>query len=244
MHFTKMLTAFGVLFLMVACQKETPEENYYHISYRSQLWSMLTNAQWNIDFVGTQFDEGRYPKRISRSFDRDHQGISGITTIGVLNNLEAVMQRTETPDAVLLGIGINDIFTGNTAEETVANIYTIIAVIRSYNPNVAIFVEQVAPTTYSSDIATELDELQRMNTLIGKLALALDQPEAPVVAVDMHTGWKENYFIDNIHYNALGSIVVANRYFESMQAYLNPEKPIKILLMGDSRVEGNRPEML
>ena len=105
-----------------------------------------------------------------------------------------------------------------------------------------IFVEQVAPTTYTEDVDAELKELQKMNDLIGQLAERITTSNSPVIAVDMSENWQDRFFIDNIHYNLAGALVVANRYYENMQSVLDMNKPIKVLAMGDSRVEGHRPE--
>ncbi len=239
----KLLFLWFTLALFSSCEKDTAQTtNYYHLSYRSHLWSMLNYANWEIDFIGTQYDAGKYHPVRLHDFDRDHQGVSGIQSTQVLAYLETVLNKTGAPDVVLLGVGINDIFLGRSALEVASTIEEIIAVFRAYNPRVHVFVEQVAPTVYSEDVKTNLVELERMNELIGTLAYRLNKAEAGVIAVDMHTEWKNRYFIDDIHYNALGSIEVASRYYDAMIARLPTNQPYKIMAIGDSRVEGSRPE--
>ena len=86
-------------------------------SYRYDLWKMFVDEGWSVDFVGTQVDDGTYSMYDGQSFDTDHEGIGGIETEGVLDNLEEVLNSVEKPDMVLLCIGGNDLLGGDDPQD-------------------------------------------------------------------------------------------------------------------------------
>ena len=63
-----------------------------------------------------------------------------------------------------------------------------------------------------------------------------------VIALDMNTNFNESYLADDVHYNEAGAKFIADIYFGGIQSeYPSNSTLIKILPLGDSRVEGNRP---
>ena len=210
-------------------------------SYRYDLWKLFVDEGWSVDFVGTQVDDGTYSLYDGQSFDTDHEGIGGIETEGVLDNLEEVVNSIETPDIVLLCIGGNDLLGGDDPQETVDNVSEIIQRIHQLDPNIIVFVEQIAPAR--ADIFT--NEFQDLHSAFNNMILGLGNSVSPdlatVIPVDMSTNWKETFFADDVHYNELGASEVANRYFAAISSRLDAAASYKILPLGDSRVEGARP---
>lgn len=68
--------------------------------YRDDLWGLLTNNGYNIDFVGNRV-------RGNGNFDRDHAGVSGERIDQVANRVNGLLNIYQ-PNAVLLMIGTND----------------------------------------------------------------------------------------------------------------------------------------
>ena len=50
----------------------------------------------------------------------------------------------------------------------------------------------------------------------------------------------ESYLVDDVHYNEVGAKFIADKYFSGIQEHFTSSHFIKILPIGDSRVEGNR----
>ena len=210
-------------------------------SYRYDLWKMFVDEGWSVDFVGTQVDDGTYSMYDGQSFDTDHEGIGGIETEGVLDNLEEVLNSVEKPDMVLLCIGGNDLLGGDDPQETVDNVSEIIQRIHQFDPNIIVFVEQIAPGR--ADIFTnEFEELHStFNNLVGELDNSVSTVLGNTRVIDMSSNWSESFFADDVHYNAEGAMEVAKRYFLKISGSMDASQSYKILPLGDSRVEGGRP---
>src|SRR5438270_6716472 len=71
--------------------------------YRLPLYQLLTNAGYNVDFIGTQTDNGAVGLP-----DSDHEGHSGWTIRGINAIAQDVFAATDDPDVILLLIGVND----------------------------------------------------------------------------------------------------------------------------------------
>src|SRR6185295_18895699 len=71
--------------------------------YRLPLYQLLTNGGYNVDFTGTQTDNGAADLP-----DPDHEGHSGWTIRGINAIAPDVLASTDDPDVILLLIGVND----------------------------------------------------------------------------------------------------------------------------------------
>lgn len=238
-----MIRIFSVFFVLscciYSCKKDSDAEGYE--SYRYELWKKCVQNNFQIDFIGQQFDDGTYPNFMGVSFDRDHEGIGGIESEGVLNNIEEVLLQTNDLDAVLLCVGGNDLLGGDDPQTVIDNIALIIDEIQNRFPNIIIFLEQIAPgnnETMTNDISLKLSEY---NDLIYQTATAYSNQNTSVIAVDMNTNFTVNLLADDVHYNQDGAIFVAEQYFSSISTVFTSQESLKILPLGDSRVEGARP---
>lgn len=238
-----MIRIFSVFFVLscciYSCKKDSDAEGYE--SYRYELWKKCVQNNFQIDFIGQQFDDGTYPNFMGVSFDRDHEGIGGIESEGVLNNIEEVLLQTNDLDAVLLCVGGNDLLGGDDPQTVIDNIALIIDEIQNRFPNIIIFLEQIAPgnnETMTNDISLKLSEF---NDLIYQTATAYSNQNTSVIAVDMNTNFTVNLLADDVHYNQDGAIFVAEQYFSSISTVFTSQESLTILPLGDSRVEGARP---
>ena len=222
-----------------SCKKDSDEEGYE--SYRYELWKKCIQNNYQIDFVGQQYDDGTYPNFMGQSFDRDHEGIGGIETEGVLNNIEEVLMQTNNLDAVLLCIGGNDLLGGDDPQTVIDNIGLIIDEIQNRFPNIIIFLEQIAPG--NNEIMTNefQQKLTELNSLIYNAAITYSNQNSSVISVDMSTNFTENLLADDVHYNQDGAVFIAERYYSSISTVFISQVSLKLLPLGDSRVEGARP---
>ena len=222
-----------------SCKKDSDAEGYE--SYRYELWKKCVQNNFQIDFIGQQFDDGTYPNFMGVSFDRDHEGIGGIESEGVLNNIEEVLLQTNDLDAVLLCVGGNDLLGGDDPQTVIDNIALIIDEIQNRFPNIIIFLEQIAPgnnETMTNDLSLKLSEF---NDLIYQTATAYSNQNISVIVVDMNTNFTVNLLADDVHYNQDGAVFIAEQYFSSISTVFTSQDSLKILPLGDSRVEGARP---
>ena len=162
--------------------------------------------------MGQQYDDGTYSNFMGQSFDRDHEGIGGIETEDVLNNIEEVLLQTNNLDAVLLCIGGNDLLNGDNPQTAIDNIGLIIEEIQNRFPGIVVFLEQIAPG--NNEIMTNdfTQKLSEFNDLIYNIAAAYSTPNASVIAVDMSTNFTENLLADDVHYNLEGAVFIAEQY--------------------------------
>tara|TARA_B100000513_G_scaffold186500_2_gene108292 strand:+ start:1295 stop:2029 length:735 start_codon:yes stop_codon:yes gene_type:complete len=234
-----LIFLFGLLIQFVSCKKG--DDDGYE-SYRYELWKKCISNNYAIDFVGMQYDDGNYPEFNGFSFDRDHEGIGGIETDGVLDNIDEVLQQVNDFNVVLLCIGGNDLLNGIDDPQTaIDNIHLIIDAIQNTHPDVTIFIEKIAPGNneiMTPEFQLKLDEF---NQLIIALATIQTNANSNVITVDMYTGFTENLLADDVHYNQEGALFIAERYFNAISSSFNSNTALNILPLGDSRVEGARP---
>ena len=74
-------------------------------AYRNRLYTQLTGAGYNVDFLGT-FSDTANPSLP----DVNHQGQGGFRVDQIQSNLEGWLSSVEDPDVVLLLIGTNDFY--------------------------------------------------------------------------------------------------------------------------------------
>ena len=233
---------FNLIFgwgLLSSCKKDSDEEGYE--SYRYELWKKCIQNNYEIDFVGQQYDDGTYPNFMGQSFDRDHEGIGGIETEDVLNNIEEVLSQTNNLDAVLLCVGGSDLLNGDDPQTAIDNIGLIIDEIQNIFPSIIIYLEQIAPG--NNEIMTNdfQQKLTEFNGLIYNIATDYSNQNSTVMAIDMSTNFTENLLADDVHYNLEGAVFIAEQYYSSISTVFNSQDSLKILPLGDSRVEGARP---
>jgi len=190
-------------------------------SFRYELWKDLIDGGWTFDFIGTQSDNASYPSYNGNGFDVDHEGRGGWTSGQILDGLNAWLNETGTTDIVLFSSpGGNDALEGLPYENTVQNINDIIDIIQAANPNVTIFIEQMAPGR--SDIMTpELTSFfNEMHQEVLGIAANQSTSTSQVIAVDMFTGFNDSLLADDVHYNEAGAEFIADRYYNVLENIL------------------------
>ena len=190
-------------------------------SYRYDLWKKLIENNFVFDFIGTQTDKSAYPKFNDMTFDCDHEGRGGWTSMDILNDINCWLSLTGPPDIVLFSSpGGNDALEGLSYTEAVANINDIIDVIQDFNPNVTIVIEQMAPAR--SDIMTsELTEfLENMKVEILNISENQTTSKSEIIAIDMFSEFSDSLLADDVHYNEKGAKFIAGRYFDLLVSIL------------------------
>jgi len=185
-------------------------------SYRYELWKLMINSNWNIDYVGTRKDDASYPAVNGREFDNDHEGRGGWTSSDLLTGINDWLQKAGNPDVVLLSSpGGNDGLEGQSFDQAVENINQLIDIIQDANSNVTIIIEQMAPGTQEVMQDGNLAQfITQMNQEIINISEQQSTTNSQVLVVDMNTGFSDNLLADDVHYNQEGAAFIAQRYFE------------------------------
>lgn len=193
----------------------------YFESFRYELWKDLIDGNWRVDFVGTQTDDADYETYKTYCFDNNHEGRSGWTSSQINSGIELWLSQTETPDIVLFSSpGGNDALQGASVEEILPNINAIIDKIQAHNPNITILIEQLAPghsSIMTGDLKIAFDE---MMLHIAQIAQDHTTQTSQVIAVDMSTGFLDDFLADGVHYNLKGAQFIAERYYNALIPYL------------------------
>lgn len=192
-----------------------------HQSYRYELWKLLVANQWNFDFIGSKQNPEVYPDYLGKSFDLDQAGYGGATSGTLYARIETILQASGPPDIVLLGIGGNDLVSGVTVDEVIANINAMVDRLQVANPSVAIIVEKIAPGVSAMMTPERIAALNDFHSKVATLATQQTTATSKVITVDMATGWSDAYLYDSVHYNTQGAAVVASRYFSALVALVN-----------------------
>ncbi|NNF08320.1 MAG: T9SS type A sorting domain-containing protein [Candidatus Eisenbacteria bacterium] len=212
-----------------------------YASYRYELWFMLEQAGYVVDFVGQQNqlngnstpDAAAYPNYFT-TFDRDHEGYWGWRTDEILTIIDTAAAQG-LPDIVLIHLGTNDIgqlgATGVTNAD--ANLRTIIDRVRLVNANAVFLLAQVIPIGMGTTYFNNADQVDSLNAVVDSVAAAMTTGPSPVVVVDQNAGFDVNTMMqgDGLHPNFLGEAQMASVWLSELANYLtggNPPPQISI----------------
>ena len=190
-------------------------------SFRYELWKDLKENDWTFDFIGTQSDVASYPIFNSENFDIDHEGRGGWTSGQILNELNNWLNQVGSPNIVLFSTpGGNDILESLDYSQTLSNINAIIDILQTNNPNVTIIIEQ--PAQGRSDFMTTefTNAFNQIRQDVVTIANAQTTTTSQVIAINMFTGFNDNYLADEVHYNEAGAEFIATRYYNLLEGIL------------------------
>ncbi len=189
-------------------------------SYRYELWKLLVDGGYEFDFIGTEIDNASYPDYNGLSFDVNHEGRGGISSGGILEEINIWLSNLgSVPDIVLFSSpGGNDGIDNYT--QTISNINAIIDILQEVNPNVTIYLELTAPPLSSLQTQEFLDYYNQAIQDIPIIAQQQTTSTSNVLTVDMMTGFNDSFLADDVHYNTAGASFIANRYYDLLKNIL------------------------
>lgn len=187
-----------------------------HNTYRRPLWKTLESEGYRVDFVGSTRAHHRGPAPLD-DFDRDHEGHWGWRTDEILEHVRGWVEESE-PDIVLIHLGSNDVFEGESIDATLAELSELIDAVRETRPHATFLLGQIIPTT-TARVNVRIREL---NARIPEIASSKSTSVSPVIVVDHHTGFdaaRQTY--DGVHPNPDGEIHLSERWLEVLEEVLS-----------------------
>ena len=187
-----------------------------HASYRYWLWHQLKNAKYDIDFVGSMSRAAP----CCQDYDWDHEGHWGWRTDEILRNISRWAAKYQ-PDIVLIHLGTNDIFQGQSIASTRAELEQIIDRFRDIRPDVMILIAQIIPGAVRYH-----NRVKELNEAVSILARFKNTSHSPVIVVDQFSGFDyrlDTY--DGVHPNEIGEKKMAYKWYKALQeCFINSSK--------------------
>ncbi len=189
--------------------------NTQNNSYRRPLWHTLVDAGYSVDFVGslTRNNGGPPP---NADFDLDHEGHWGWRADQLLASLPGWLGGY-TPDIVMMHVGSNDAFQGQSTASTVAEIESIIDALRVDNRNVTILLAQLIPAADSG----RNRRVNEFNAEVPGIVSRKTQIQSPVILVDQNSGFLLSDLRDGVHPTLAGQQKMAAKWFETLETVLS-----------------------
>ncbi len=183
-------------------------------SYRRPLAEMLfQDYGCPVQFTGSRLTPRNNPSRCVAT-NTPHEGRSFLTVNDLIDPMATAMQA-EHSDYLLVHLGSNDLFYGDSPEVIVDDLELLIDRAREINSEVGILLAGIIPwdPTRGFDNVS-LDELQLSNdTAVAIRQLVNDRPGEQIYFVDANTGFDSITMTDDgVHPNDLGEEFVASRF--------------------------------
>jgi lysophospholipase L1-like esterase len=200
--------------------------------YRLSLYQLLTNANYNMDFVGTQVSPApglAYP---------NHEGHSGFRIDQIDSGFLTWANSVSTPDIILLLIGTNDIGQDYDPTNAINRLDELISNITSNCPNAKVVVANLIPrsdTNDNNEISTLFNPF--VPGLVAKHAVNGEQ----VYFWDMHSALTVAD-TDGLHPTPEGYIKMGNQWFNAINNLFAPFTGVNLALDKSataSSVQGN-----
>jgi MYXO-CTERM domain-containing protein len=201
----------------------------FAFGYRSGLYTRLTDAGYSFQYVGASQEPWNnafgLPQTVGspdlRMVDQDfHRGYGGVGADYLSANIGNWLQQ-DTPDVILLMIGINNISVGSSGEPiaTEQKLATLVQSILVQRPTAHLIVAQITPyTTYT-------DSLVKYNNYVSSLVGSYAAQGKNISMVDQYSNFsKSGIQIDTSlysnginHPNAIGYDKMAHTWFNGIQ---------------------------
>jgi hypothetical protein len=228
----------------------------YTFGYRGPLYTYLTGAGYNIQYVGSSGEPWNYPFGTDfgipgpiqgvdlRAIGQDkHRGYGGASTSQILNGGPvggstnsfpgiASMLNTDNPDVVLLMIGTNN-YSSSTAA---SDLNTLVSQIVNVKPNVKLIVAQIPPrSTYQQSLVNYNNYIK--NTLVpfyvaqGKHVSTVDQYVNLLTNKNNLTSIDTSLFTDSAHLRPVGYDRLAHTWLAGIEAVSPVPEPGSLSLL-------------
>ncbi len=182
--------------------------------YRNGLHTLLSNAGYVVDFVGTKNDDNNPSLP-----DTDHQGVPGYRIDDIRSQIGVWLKEIEDPDVILLEIGTNDFSAGAGVVQTGDRLKSLIASLSTSRPYAKIIVSTLPPRSDNSGF--EASQVQ-FNAAIEGIVSEQVALGRQVTFVDIHSALGAGDLSDGVHPNSAGYQKMADSWFAAITGIISP----------------------
>jgi lysophospholipase L1-like esterase len=183
--------------------------------YRNRLYTVLTTAGYNVDFLGNESDTSNPTLP-----DTDHEGHPAYRIDEIQANIDGWLGTVEDPDVILLLIGTNDVWQDLNLAQAPTRLGNLIATIATKRPFAKIIVSNLPKRIDSAPF--EAKQVTFNNALPGVVAqqVALGRQ---VTLLDMHSVLTPfDYSSDGVHPSSGGYVKMANAWAPEITDVIEP----------------------
>jgi|GEM_PF-1483323 len=183
-------------------------------AYRNRLYSLLTTAGYNVDFVGMNTDSSNPSLP-----DKDHQGVGGARIDEIQAGVTGWLNSVEDPDVVLLLIGTNDFsqnFNTGAAQTRLTNLITDIATKRPFAKVI------VSTLPLRTDDPNKEAQQVAFNAALPGIVNTQVSLGRQVSLVDMHSAWVAGDLVEGVHPNQTGYNKMADVWLPAITNVITP----------------------
>ena len=180
--------------------------------YRGTLFTLLTNAGYNIDYVGTLTNNG------ANIPDPNHEGHSGWRIDQLDTNMAGWLASLASPDVVLMHIGTNDFGSGFDPVNAINRLDALILKIATLRPYTHIIVTNLLARSGPLDAQIQNQFNPYVQARVNAHALAGRR----VKFLNMRAAVPLSDMPDGLHPNQTGYNKMANAWFPAIQGVVTP----------------------
>jgi sialate O-acetylesterase len=136
-----LIAFFAVLFAQLS-EAQTQKYSTFYIQ-RASLFSKLPVTSKDIVFIGNSITNGAEWNELFPRKRVKNRGISGDTSEGVYDRLDAVVKGR--PAKIFILVGINDISRGIEVKTIVQNMKRLVEKIQNESPKIKIYIQSILP---------------------------------------------------------------------------------------------------
>ena len=201
--------------------------------YRAPLYQLLTNAGYNVDFIGTQTGNGA-----ASLPDPDHEGYPGSTISDIDSILPNIFGAVAEPDIILLLLGVNDYLDDDDTAHATNRLEALVVRLATNWPNAKIIVASL--TEVSEPLNTQIQTT--FNAFLPGICERQRGLGRQVYFTDMHSAVPLADMPDQLHPNQLGYSKMATNWFTAVKLARLRDLPAPVHLASDEPVHAARHE--
>jgi len=178
------------------------QPRYWH--QRASLFKVLPTSPKDIIFLGDSINDGCEWHELFSNPHVKNRGISGDTTLGILERLDTI--TAGKPHKIFLMIGTCDIARAITPSNISLNVEKIIKIVRAKSPHTKIYLQSVLPVfSKCPAYKTRNPRIKELNSLLELVA-----KQQNIEYIDLHTAFiksKQQLTNDGLHLTGKGYLL-------------------------------------
>jgi lysophospholipase L1-like esterase len=222
---SRFLSNFLRIFnLQIKNHLDYPVFSYYYWHKQSQ-FEILPSSESEIIMLGDSItDEGEWTE-LFRNLNIKNRGISGDTTIGILNRLHTII--ASHPKQIFIMIGINDLLGNKNAQKVLDNYQIILQKLKENTPSTQVFIQSILPVNNQVYLYwQDNNNIIKLNSGLQELAQKYNYQYIDLFShfCDTENQLDVRYTKDGLHLNGQGYLVwksVIERYVAVSETFMH-----------------------